>query len=413
MSFARKFRRILLSELALLRHRPLPLAAALLLPLIAWACIAVSLRDAVIDDIPLYVVDGDNSRVSRMLCRSLDATQALRVTEVSGNEERARRAMENGDVSLIVYIPRDVQRAIAGGGSARMVVLVDGRQLLHAKIAYRAVAMSAYTVSAGITVRRFEARGMGSGQAQARALPIHTEIHAVGNSWYDYALYLAPGMMMAILQMSASFSALWFFREHRDRDARLLLPARGETAAFFLARITPLFLANAIAVLLLFVVMFPLAGVPNMQALPALYWRSLLFALVCMGMGALLSGLFRNLVSAAQIGIIINAPAFVFSGYTFPRWAMPDGIRAFAEIIPLTHVLDGFFPLILYNRSTMDGIPALLLFFLLFWGGSVLLATRPGDRFRARERWLMQRIRLRFSARAAASARQIDAGGEA
>jgi len=397
VSFARKFRRILLSELALLRHRPLPIVAALLLPLIAWACIAVSLRDAVIDDIPVYVVDKDNSRVSRLLLRSFDATQALRVVRVTTDEEEARRAMEHGRVSLIIHIPQDCQRAIARGGASQVAVVVDGGQLLHAKIAYRAVAMCAYTVSAGITVRRLEARGMGSEQALARALPIHTEIHAVGNSWYDYALYLAPGMMMAILQMSASFSALWFFREHRDRDARLLLPARGETAAFFLARITPLFLANAIAVVLLFVVMFPLAGVPNLRALPALYARSLLFVLVCMGMGALLSGVFRNLVSAAQIGIIVNAPAFVFSGYTFPRWAMPDGIRAFAEIIPLTHVLDGFFPLILYNRSTMDGIPALFLFLLLFWGGSVLLATRPGDRFRARERWLLRRLRLRFS----------------
>ena len=42
-----------------------------------------------------------------------------------------------------------------------------------------------------------------------------------------------------------------------------------------------------------------------------------------------------------------------------------------------------------------------------------MLQIGHDDRFRARERWFMQRIRLRFSARAAASAQQIDAGGEA
>jgi len=300
--------------------------------------------------------------------------------------------------AIVVVIPGSLKESIARGRSSQIQVFTNGSQLLYSRIAYRAVATTAFTISAGIQIRRMQARGLTPAQAQARALPVRTEIHAVGNAWYDYAYYLAPGMMMAILQMSASFSALWFFREHKDRDAALIAPAAGQRLVFFIGRLLPLAFANVLAVLALFLFVFPLAGVHAGPAYAGLFLRTIFFVFVCMGMGAMLSGLFRNLVSAAQIGLLINAPAFVFSGYTFPRWAMPDGIRFFAELLPLTHLLDGFSPLLLFNRGTITGLPQLGIFLTLFWGASVLLVSGPGNRLRQREAQLVQYVISRKAA---------------
>lgn len=371
-------------ESALLRRAPLPLLSAVLFPVVAWTIIALTLQQPVIEHVPVTVLDQDGSALSRTIIRQLDATQALRVVAVTADEPTARQSMQKGESVIVVSIPSGTEAAIKRGGSSVCRVLANGSQLLYAKIAYRAAVTGIYTVSAGIQVRRFEAKGMRPKEAIARAVPVKTEIHAPTNSWYDYGFYLVPGMMLAILQMSASFSALWLFREHRDRDAKLIIPPSGRRLEYLLARGLPLLAANLLAVLALFLVFFPMAGVTLDVYVARLFARTMLFVIACLGMGAFLSAAFDHLVTAAQIGLIINAPAFVFSGYTFPRWAMPDGIRVFAEVIPLTHLLDGFFPLMLFHETAMTGVLPLVVFSAVFWSAALFLASSGGVSLRTR-----------------------------
>ncbi|MBE0643443.1 MAG: ABC transporter permease [Bacteroidetes bacterium] len=390
---AQRFYRMLLCELDQLKNAPMPIITAIILPVLAWTVIALTLQQPVIADIPVTILDLDGSTLSRTIIRQLDATQALQVREITAGEATARASMRNEESSLLIIFPKNMERDIKRGGSTQCLIHANGAQLLYSKIAYRAAVTTVYGVSAAIQMRRFEANGLAPDAALARAMPVSTEIHAPGNSWYDYGFYLVPGMMLAILQMSVSFSALWFFRGHSDRDAKLILPPPGMRLGYFAARGLPLLMANVIAVLLLFLVFFPLAGIGFTGGTPELFLHTLLFVIACLGMGAFLSALFGHLVTAAQIGLIINAPAFVFSGYTFPRWAMPDGIRVFAEFIPLTHLLDGFFPLMIFQRSSAEGVFPLLLFCALFWGGSLLLVSSPGERLRAWETRLAAAVR--------------------
>lgn len=378
-----RFHRMLQREIGQLKKAPMPIITATILPVLAWTVIALTLQQPVIADIPVTILDLDGSALSRTIIRQLDATQALQVREVTANAATAKESMENEESSLLIQFPKNMETDIKRGGSTQCVITANGAQLLYSKIAYRASVTAIYGVSTAIQVRRFEANGLTRDAALHRAMPVSTEIHAPGNSWYDYGFYLVPGMMLAILQMSVSFSALWFFRGHSDRDAKLILPPPGMRLAYVAARGLPLLAANVIAVLLLFLVFFPAAGIAFSAGTAGLFLHTLLFVIACLGMGAFLSALFGHLVTAAQIGLIINAPAFVFSGYTFPRWAMPDGIRAFAEIIPLTHLLDGFFPRMIFQRSSIEGVFPLLLFCALFWGGSLLLVSPHGERLRA------------------------------
>ncbi len=372
----------------------MPLLTALVLPLLAWSVIALTFRRPIIQDVPVVVIDHSASPLSRALIRNLDATQVLRVSVVLSDEESTTEMVRTGEAILGVVIPSDFHLSVAAGGSSEVAVLANGAQLLYSKVAYRAVASTVTTLSAGIQIRRMEARGMGAEEAFARAVPVQVTIHAPGNSWYDYGLYLIPSMAMAILQMSASFSALWLFREHGDRNTKLLLPRGGGRVSYILARGLPLLLANVVAVILLFLVIFPMAGIPYVPAFFPLFGRTVLFVVVCLGMGALLSLLLSNLVLATQVALVINAPAFVFAGFTYPRWAMPDAVQAIAEVIPLTHLLDGLVPVLMFNANVWTGMPGLIFFLFFFWGGVFLLAGKAGDRLRAWE----HRIAYRFSA---------------
>jgi ABC-2 type transport system permease protein len=45
---------------------------------------------------------------------------------------------------------------------------------------------------------------------------------------------------------------------------------------------------------------------------------------------------------ATEIVLFYNIPAFIFSGLTFPLWAMPKAIAFYAQFILFTPFLSGF-----------------------------------------------------------------------
>ena len=70
-----------------------------------------------------------------------------------------------------------------------------------------------------------------------------------------------------------------------------------------------------------------------------------LMSLACIGIGMMLSAISNNLLFVTDVALFFTSPAFVFSGFTFPRWAMPWYDRFYADIMPYTHFLDGFIKL--------------------------------------------------------------------
>jgi len=64
------------------------------------------------------------------------------------------------------------------------------------------------------------------------------------------------------------------------------------------------------------------------------------FLYIFLGFG--ISLIFKKELIALDLAIFYNSPAFVFSGFTFPIWAMPWLNSAYAQIIPFTHFLTGF-----------------------------------------------------------------------
>jgi ABC-2 type transport system permease protein len=379
-SFAKSLSSNLRIELRRLRSAPLPVIVGAVMPVVAGLIIALALRNSVIRDVPVVIVDADRSSMSRTLIRMLDAAQVLAVTDVTADENAARQAVQDGRACIAVFIPEGMERDVKRGGSATVPVVTDGSQLLLSKVSYRTIATSIMTLSAGIQIRRFEAGGMTPAQAKARALPVDTQIHAMGNPWYDYAVYLVPGMLMALLQMSGCFSALWMFRRRREAHGAFIKPPESGKMAWALARILPIAVANIVAVLVMVLVLYPIAGIPMFAATPYLILIGVILVLVSMGMGALLSVVLPNMVTAVQAGLVINAPAFVFAGYTYPRWAMPQLIKFFAELLPLTHTLDAASPLFMYNTWTTAGLVPLAIMFVVLWGGVALVLYVPAVR---------------------------------
>ncbi len=374
MSFTKRTYFFIINEIRQLIKAPLPILLALVFPIIAWIVLALTFQNAIVEKLPFTVVDMDNSSLSRTAVKSLNATRYLALNQIVSNYDIAIEQFKNQEIYFIVSIPKDFEKNIKNGQSSEIPITVNGATMLYAKVGYKAIAQTLSTLSAGIQIKRLEAKGLNPQDALTKVQPISTEINIIGNPYLNYSMYLIPGMVLAILQMSASFSTLWLFRQHRERDSARIVPYKRQLLPFLLGRLFPLVIANILAVTAIYLLVFPLAGIPIGHSYIDMYWLSVLLAIVSMGMGALVSLTFGNLVTASQLLLVINAPAFVFSGYTFPTWAMPAGLADFSQLLPLTHFFDGFFPMLIYDTSTQRGIIPMLIIGAILWGLTIIIS---------------------------------------
>lgn len=368
MKFRTKTYYFIINEIRKLKRAPLPIIVAFAMPIIAWICLALTFKNASIQDMPFVVVDYDNSPLSRTVARSLDATGYLNLIDIVPNSDIAIEQYRKMETYFIVTIPKDFQKKIKGGTGSQVNVQFNGANLMYAKIGYKAFAQTLSTISSGITIKRLQGKGLAPKDALAKTVPITTELHIIGNPYLNYAVYLLPGMLLSLLQMSASFSTLWVFRSHRESHAGRLVPRFGNLLPFMIGRMLPLVLATIAATAFVFLVIFPMSGIPITGTYFNMFLLTLLYAFVSMGMGTLVSIALPNLVTASQVLLMINAPSFVFSGYTYPGWAMPSALESLSNIIPVKHYLDGFFPMYLFDKTTELGIVPMLIIGSVLWG---------------------------------------------
>jgi ABC-2 type transport system permease protein len=65
----------------------------------------------------------------------------------------------------------------------------------------------------------------------------------------------------------------------------------------------------------------------------------------------------KNYLQTTEISLFLNTPAFIFSGFVYPLWAMPALHTWFAQLMPFTHFIDGFLKLGIMGTSLASALP--------------------------------------------------------
>lgn len=377
-----RFKFFLLSEVKNLLTSKLQIVVALVMPFVAGLILVLIFKNGFVVGLPVAIVDNDNSSISRQAIRSIHSTQAVDVDFVTSDYAIAEKAFKAGEVYSIIVFDKEFSESLSKRKGAGVNVISNGFYLMYAKVAYKAIAQALIATNSEIHNTRLIRAGFSRNEAQTRANPLSLDISTLGNPYLSYTIYLIPGMLVSLIQMSGSFSALWIFREHREHAASRISPPAEYRMSWLSAKFFPILLMNLLSIAFTFSILLPFAGIPIGDKYYFAFGISVLLAIVSIGMGAFLSLTMSNLVSAAQALLVINAPAFVFSGLTFPRWAMPDVIKSFAEFLPSTQAIDAIFPIVLYNELPSKGLAELAIMLLVVWGLLSLAISPLGSKLR-------------------------------
>src|SRR5690606_18151221 len=208
------FVRSALRECARLRADPWDLALATWVPLLALALLAWMFSAGVPRELPVAVVDHDNSAVSRELVRRLDAVPALRVAARPADLTQAWSEVRALRAFAVVHVPAGAERQILRGGSAVVFAYYNASHQTAGQAALRGIGEAAQATSAHL-VRRGVAR-IGGAQA-VRQPPLRVQATVLGNAARSYEHFLLGLLFPALLHLAACLAMVGALgRELRD-----------------------------------------------------------------------------------------------------------------------------------------------------------------------------------------------------
>ena len=339
------------------------------------------------DHLPVALWDEDRSAVSRQFTFLLQQVETIRFTRQVGSIGELEDLVRRGEILGAIHFPKNMERDIKSRHPVNVVVYTNAAAVVSAKLIYKEAAQVIITAGSGVILQKFVKTGMEKEKAMALVQPIVLNAYTLYNPTYNYQQYLVPGLITVGLQMiMIMVSVLLLNYETTTRTQQQLFTlAQGSASAVIIGKsIAHLTIAWQSFLLVAFVV-FPFFQLGTPSAAGKFFVLYTLLSLACIGIGVMLSALFADTMLATDAALFYTSPAFVFRGFTFPRWAMPWYDQYYANIMPYTHFLDGFFKVyymdlpLRYARTEMG---YLLLFIAITFSIAILLYQQQLNRLK-------------------------------
>lgn len=330
------------------------------------------------DHLPVALWDEDRSAVSRQFTFLLQQVETLRFTRQVGSPGELQDLVQKGEILGAIHFPKNMERDIKRRHPVNVVVYTNAAAVVPAKLIYKEAAQVIITAGSGVILQKFVKTGMDKGKAMALVQPIVLIPYTLYNPTYNYQQYLVPGLITVALQMIIIMVGVLLLNYEATTNTRqeLYVLSKGSASAIITGKTLAHLGIAWLNFLLVAFVIFPVFHLGNLAAAGKFFLLYTLLSLACLGIGFLFSAVFSDTMLATDAALFYTSPAFVFSGFTFPRWAMPWYDQYYANIMPYTHFLDGFFKLYYMNlplRYAQQEIGYLLLFIAITYSIALLV----------------------------------------
>ncbi len=325
---------------------------------------SIAYKNNVVRDIPITLVDLDNSAASRQLKRMIDATKELSVASEAGGLNEARQQFWDGDSKGIIVIPAGFEKNLLRGMQSSISVYCDASYFLIYKETLSGTIQSAGTFSAGVEIKRMEAKGSSEAQAVRQRDPMPAKFYTLYNPAGSYGSYVMPGMILIILQQTLliGIGMIGGAGKERRNNQEILPGLRvrqgmfsvvfGKGLAYFL-----IYVPN-IAFTLIYLSRwfgFPDKGsFPDVCILLVPYLFSVIF------LGLTISMLFRRREHSIMALVFFSPIVLFLSGLSWPETSIPPLLNQLAHLFPSTSMIPAYLRIRTMGVSIIDVRPELL-----------------------------------------------------
>lgn len=345
--------RIAARECRIIVSNPIFLFCMVLFPVFVVFFFTSFIEEGVPEELPVGIVDQDNTATTRKLTRMLDSFQTSHVVAHYPTMSEAREAMQRGDIYAFLYFPKGTTEKLIGERQPKVSFYYNGVVMLAGNTTFKDLKTVATLGSAGVGAAKLSALGKTSREVKEFLQPITIDLHQIGNPWSSYNIYLtttmAAGAIMIFIFLLTPYSIGTELKFGRAKEWMKM--ADGNPYLALAGKMLPhtlVFLAvfYGFEFYIYYVLHFPHPG-----GIVPILLVGLLSVLSAQGFGIFFFGLMPSLRMSMSISSLWAVVSITASGATYPIFAMDGFLEAVAQLFPLRHYY------MLYQACIFNGYP--------------------------------------------------------
>lgn len=363
--------KVMLREWRRLLSRPIYLFCIFIVPLVSAVMLTSLMGEGLPTDMPVGLVDMDNTTTTRNIARNLDAFQNTRIAYKFADVTEARHAMQRGEIYAFYYFPKGTTEKLLRQEQPKVSFYTNNTYLMAGSLLYKDMRTMSELASGAATRSVLLAKGATNDQAMAFLQPVAVDAHPIGNPSLNYNVYLSniliPGMLSLMIFFVTVFSIGQEIKESHGRA--MLVHTRGVAWKALYGKLI------AQAALLL-----PVAWALGAYLYGYLHfpcqcgWLTMLgvlslFVFASQGMGVLMICALPNPRFGLSFASLWGVLSFSICGMSFPAMAMHPMLHGVSYLFPLRHYY------LLYVNCALDGWS--LSSAWQFWGALIAFALLP------------------------------------
>ena len=362
----------MMRELLILRQNHIYRFCMVLFPILVIIFFTSMLDDGLPTDMPVGIVDLDNTSTTRSLERRLNSFQMSKVVAHYSSVAEARHAIQRNEIYGFLYIPKGTTAKLLAQRQPKISYYYSYTTLAAGSMLMKDMKTISTLGSAGLGQATMRAKGLTDKQIQTILQPITIDLHQIANPWSSYNVYLTtvmvPGIIMLFIFLISTYSLgteLKFASSKKwleMADNNIMVALLGK---FLPQTIIWLAIVFGYQLYVFFHLGFPHQGSPFMLVL-----LGLMQVLASQGFGIFAFGLMPSLRMSMSISSLWAVVSISMAGSAFPVMGMDGALQSLSWLFPLRHYW------MLYQTCVFNGFPlieswfhfaALLAFMLLPW----------------------------------------------
>ena len=362
----------MMREMQILRQNHIYLFCMVLFPILVIFFFTSIMGDGLPTDMPVGIVDLDNTTTSRALTRKLDAFQMSKVVARYPSVSDARRAVQRNEIYGFLYIPQGTTDKLLASRQPKISYYYSNTTLTAGSMLMKDMKTISTLGSAALGQSVMRAKGYTDRQIQTFMQPIKVDLHQIANPWTSYNVYLStvlvPGLIMLFIFLISAYSLGTELKFSTGKEWMQL--THGNAVVAILGKYLPqtlvwLAIVFGYELYVFYHLQFPHLGSPWMLVL-----LGVMQVLASQGFGVFVFGLMPSLRMSMSICSLWAVLSISMAGSAFPVMGMDAPLQSLSWIFPLRHYY------MVYQTTVFNGYPlieawfhfaALAAFTLLPW----------------------------------------------
>jgi len=335
----RKIWAIFCRELRILWQNPIYGFCMVVFPVLVVLFFTTMLAEGTPENLPIGIVDADNTSTTRTLTRRLDAFQSTDIVSYYPTMAAARHAVQRGEIYGFLYFPKGTTEKLLASRQPKISYYYSMSAKMPGSLVMKDLKVISTLGSAAVGQATLQARGATADQIQTFLQPITIDLHMVANPWSNYNVFLTtvfvPGLLMLFIFLLSAYSIGTELKFGRSKEWMHM--AGGN----MLVAMTGKFLPQALIWLAIFLgyeyYIYGVVHLPHEGGVWPIISLGVIGVFSSMGFGIFAFGLMPSLRMSMSVCSLWAVLSLSMAGSAFPVMAMDGPLQSLSWLFPLRH----------------------------------------------------------------------------